>query len=146
MIICPWKDVLRYEASVPGLREAVEKINVLQNLETATYLLENGRFMVQNGTTKPTEGGNCEAHRQYLDVQYMIKGQEIMGWAPTEKLEMVGEFNEEKDVGFYAGPVELLRIPEGYCYIVFPEDAHMPNRHIEVPNGYTKIVVKLKIK
>lgn len=145
MILCPWKDILRYAPVVPGLEEAVEKINALQSLEPATYPLENGRFMVMSGETIPAEGGKCEAHRQYLDVQYLVKGGEMMGWAPLDTLTPAGEFDVEGDGGLYEGPAQLLHIPEGYCYVVFPEDAHMPTRHIDQPNAYTKIVVKLKL-
>jgi len=31
--------------------------------------------------TKPREQGIWEAHRKYIDVQYMIQGSELMGWA-----------------------------------------------------------------
>ena len=145
MIVCPWKDILRYAPIVPGLEEAFEKINALTNLESATYPLENGRFIVMSGTTVPAEGGKCEAHRNYLDIQYIVKGQEVMGWAPLDTLTPDGEFNVDGDVGFYTGSVELVKIPAGYCYVVFPEDGHMPTRYVDEPNEYTKIVVKLKV-
>lgn len=145
MIVCPWKDILRYAPVVPGLEEAVEKINSLKTLEPATYPLENGKFIVMQGTTGPVEDAKCEAHRSYLDVQYLLKGQEVMGWASLDTLTPEGPFNDADDFGLYTGDVELLTIPAGYCYVVFPEDAHMPTRHIEVPNDYTKIVVKLKV-
>ena len=145
MIVCPWKDILRYAPVIPGLEEAFEKVSALETLETATYPLKNGRFMVMSGTTVPAEGGKCEAHRNYLDIQYIVKGQEVMGWAPLNTLTPDGEFNVEGDCGFYTGPAELVKIPAGYCYVVFPEDAHMPTRYVDEPNEYTKIVVKLKV-
>ena len=145
MIICPWKDILRYAPIIPGLEEAFEKINTLESLEPATYPLENGRFIVMSGNTISAEGGTFEAHGQYLDIQYIVKGQEVMGWAPLEGLAVTEAFSEEKDVGFYAGEAEFIRIAEGNCYVVFPEDAHMPTRYLEETNEYTKIVVKLKV-
>ncbi len=145
MIVCPFKDLHRYAAVIPGVEEAIAKINALENYETATYPLENGRFMVSHGTTITAEGGVCEAHRQYLDIQYIVKGQEYVGWAPLDTLTPEGEFSTEKDIGMYAGPVDFMRIGEGYCYVVFPEDAHMPTRYLETPNDYTKIVIKLKV-
>lgn len=146
MIVCPWKDLGRYAAVIPGLEEAVAAVNALTDFTPATYPLSGGnRIMVQQGVTKPVEGAQCEVHREYLDIQYVVKGQEVVGWAPTETLALAGEFNAEKDKGMYAGPVDLLRIGAGYCYVVFPEDAHMPNRHIGAPNEYVKVVVKLKV-
>ena len=145
MIICPWKDIMRYAPIVPGLEEAFEKVDALTSLEPAVYPLENGRFIVMSGNTVSTEGGTCEAHGQYLDIQYIVKGQEVMGWAPLDTLELVGQFDESKDVGFYTGKFDLMRIGEGYCYVAFPEDGHMPTRYTDAPNDYTKIVVKLKV-
>ena len=37
MIICPWKDILKYAPLLPGVEEAFEKVNALQSLEPATY-------------------------------------------------------------------------------------------------------------
>ena len=145
MIICPWKEIMRYAPIVPGLEEAFEKVNALTSLEPAVYPLENGRFIVMSGSTVSTEGGTCEAHGQYLDIQYIVKGQEVMGWAPLDTLTVAEEFSAEKDVGFYSGPCEFIRIAEGNCYVVFPEDGHMPTRYLEKSNEYTKIVVKLKV-
>ena len=40
---------------------------------------------------------------------------------------------------------EYMTINEGVCYVAFPEDAHMPGRHLDVPNDFVKVVVKLKV-
>ena len=146
MIVCPWKDLGRYAAIIPGLEEALNVVANLQSMEPATYPLSNGgRIMVQQGTTRSAEGALSEAHRKMLDIQYIVKGQEVVGWAPLETLTPSGEFNETKDVGLYDGHVDYMVISEGYCYVVFPEDAHMPSVHLTEPNEYRKIVVKLPV-
>ena len=88
----------------------------------------------------------AEAHRKYLDIQYIVKGKEVMGWADLADCQLVGEFNETKDVGKYSGNFEYMTINEGVCYVAFPEDAHMPGRHLDVPNDFVKVVVKLKVE
>lgn len=146
MIVCQWKELSRYVAVIPGLEEAMALVKGLKSLEPAIYPLENGgRVMVQKGTTVPAQGGEPEAHRKFLDIQYVVKGQEVVGWAPVETLTPTVPFSEEKDVGFYTGHCDFMRIGEGYCYVVFPEDAHMPSRHLDEANEYQKIVVKLKV-
>lgn len=145
MIICPWKDLNRYAPVIPGLQEAMEVVANLPSLEPATYPLSNGgKIMVQQGATKPWEGAELEAHRNYLDIQYVVKGQEVMGWA-LETLTLSGEFNTAKDKGMYAGLNDTMVIREGYCYVVYPEDGHAPGKHLDVPGEFTKIVVKLKV-
>lgn len=144
MIICPWKDILRYAPVMKGLEEAVAAVNNLTDYESKTCELSGGnRFFVLSGTT--VEPGLAEAHRKYLDIQYIVKGKEVMGWADLADCKLEGEFSEEKDIGMYSGDFRFITIPEGVCYVVFPEDAHMPTRHLEVPNDYVKVVVKLKV-
>lgn len=146
MIVCPWKDLGRYAPIIPGLEEAMNVVANLPNFEAATYPLSNdGKIMVQVGQTKPWAGSELEVHHNYLDIQYVVKGQEIVGWAPTETLTLSGEFNTAKDKGMYAGVNDTMLIREGYCYVVYPEDAHAPGKHLEQPNDLTKIVVKLKL-
>ena len=144
MIICPWKDILKYAPLLPGVEEAFEKVNALQSLEPATYPLAQGnRFFVTAGTTKAPD--LAEAHRDYLDIQYIVMGKEVMGWAPLADCHGEGEFNTAKDIGLYSGDFRFFTIPEGICYVAFPEDAHMPGRHLDVPNDFVKVVVKLKV-
>ena len=146
MIVCPWKDIGRYESVIPGLADAVKAINALTDFTPATHPLPNGnKFIVQQGTTKPVEGRQLEAHRAFLDIQLILEGGETVGWAPVDTLTPAGEFNTEKDAGMYTGTCDCLFIRPGYCYVVFPEDAHMPGSHVDTPVDYKKIVVKLKV-
>ena len=47
--------------------------------------------------------------------------------------------------GFSSGDCIPVTVPAGYCYVVFPEDAHAPGKHLDAPLNYTKIVVKLAL-
>ena len=144
MIICPWKDIKKYASVLPGIEEAFDAVNALTDFEAKTYPLSNGnRFFVTAGTTKAPDV--AEAHRKYMDVQYIVKGKEVMGWADLSACTPTVDFSEEKDIGMYSGDFEYITINEGICYVAFPEDAHMPGRHLDVPNDFVKIVVKLKV-
>lgn len=144
MIICPWKDIQKYASLLPGIEEAFQTVNALENYEPNTYQLSGGnRFFVVAGTTIAPDV--AEAHRKYLDIQYIVKGKETMGWADLADCTPTTEFSEEKDIGMYSGDFTFTTIREGMCYVVFPEDVHMPGRHLDVPNDYVKVVVKLKV-
>ena len=145
MILCPFKELRRYAAVIPGLEEAIACIESLPNWEVATYPIPNGKVMVQKGTTKPLEDAQLEAHRKFLDIQYCLEGGEVMGWAPTDSLTPEGDFNEEKDYGMYSGSGIPVIVPAGYCYVVFPEDGHMPGVHLDEPHDFVKLVIKLKV-
>ena len=145
MIICPWKDIMRYAPVVKGLEEAVAAVNALTEYEDKkVYPLSDGnRFFISATTTKAP--ALAEAHREFLDIQYVVKGKEVVGWADLADCKIEGEFNETKDVGKYSGEFEYITVPEGICYVVFPEDAHMPGCHLDIPNDFVKVVVKLKV-
>ena len=146
MIVCPWKDIARYAPVIPGLEEAVAAVSALESFEPRTVPLSGAnKILVQQGTTKAAEGQLLEAHREFLDIQYIVKGGEAVGWAPLDTLTLSGEFNTAKDKGMYEGHCDFMDIAEGYCYVVFPEDAHMPASHLETPTDFVKFIVKLKV-
>ena len=146
MIICPWKDLNRYEAVIPGLKEAMEVVSKLESFEPATYPLScGGKVLVQANTTKCAEGGLLEAHKNFLDIQYILEGGETMGWAPIATLTQAKEYNETKDVWHFDGERDFVDIRPGYCYVVYPEDAHQPGVHLDEPKEFKKIVVKLPV-
>ena len=146
MIVCPWKDLHRYADLLPGWEEAVKLIASLEDLTPATYPLSDGnKVLIQQGTTKSAQGALAEAHREYLDIQYILEGQETVGWAPLETLTLEGEFDTAKDKGKYSGEFDFMTIRAGYCYVVFPEDGHMPGVHLDKAAEFKKAVVKLKV-
>ena len=146
MILCPWKDIKKYASLLPGIEEAFEAVIGLTEYKDKTMVPLSGgnRFFVAAQGTNPI--GLAEAHRNYLDIQYIVKGKEVVGWADLDACQLQGEFNEAGDIGMYTGPFEFITINEGICYVAFPEDVHMPGRHLDVPNDFVKIVVKLKVK
>ncbi len=146
MIICPFKDLKRYLPVINGLEEAMEKAMAVTDFSGSSVELSGGnRMNVMELDTIPVQGRPGEAHRKYMDIQYIVDGEEIMGYAPLEQLQLVGEFNEEGDIGRYDGQWQFISIPAGFCYVVFPEDGHLPSGCLETPCHVKKIVLKMKV-
>ena len=146
MIVCPFKDLGRYAPILSGLEEAIKAVEGLTDLTPRTIPLSDGnRIMIVAGTSKNPAGGLSEAHRNYLDLQYIVKGEETVGWAPLETLEVAKEYDPEKDISMHTGHVDFVRVQAGYCYVVFPEDGHMPGVHLDEPHDFVKLVIKLKV-
>jgi YhcH/YjgK/YiaL family protein len=140
------KDLPRYAPVIPGLEEALKALAALENWDPQTVQLSGGnRFFIQEASTRSAQGATFEAHRNYLDVQCILEGEEFVGWAPLETLTTVEAYSPEKDVEFLTGAAEFVRITAGNCYVVFPEDAHMPAVHPEAPKSIKKLVIKLKV-
>lgn len=73
-------------------------------------------------------GARLEAHRQYIDIQFTIDGQEEIGWMPLGRCSRpAGPFDESRDIIFFEdAPTTWVSVPPGRFAIFFPEDAHAP--------------------
>lgn len=109
------------------------------------YELEGEKLfaMIQEYPTKPVELGRWEAHRKYIDVQFVAAGVELIGYAPLSTLEVVEPYDGEKDVMFLKGSGSFLRVDAGMFAIFYPQDAHMPTLAVEGSGPVRKIVVKV---
>jgi len=92
----------------------------------------------------PREQCRFESHRKYLDLQYCIRGGELIEWQRTALLETDGPYDETKDVQFYRlrDSQTGLHMTPGSFVIFYPTDAHLP----KVCDGVNKSVFKLVIK
>lgn len=110
---------------------------------TAVYAL------VQAYETLPVgEVIRCEAHRQYLDIQYIAEGIEVMGYVPIRALLEPTAYNPEKDVWHgmvAAGQAALVRVGAGQAAVFFPTDAHAPKLASGAPAPVKKVVVKVRV-
>ena len=106
---------------------------------------DNVFVIAQRYQSKPLAEGKWEAHRNYIDVQFVAEGVERIGWAPLGRLNLSEPYQEAKDVAFYQGEGDFVTVPAGSFVILFPEDAHMPGIAVGTPAPVTKIVVKVRV-
>lgn len=102
--------------------------------------------LVQDNTTKPRAQGVWEAHRKYIDVQFVAAGSEQMGYANIKTLTVKQPYDEQSDVGFFDGPGSFVTVTAGSFTIFFPSDGHIPGSAIdERPAAVRKVVVKVAV-
>jgi len=116
----------------------------VQALPDGRHELDGERIVAlpQGYTTKAVADGRLEAHRKYIDIQFIVSGEERMGWAPLEGLN--GSFDESKDLGFYDGAFDMVSVSAGMFAVFYPHDAHAPC--LDPKSGFCrvrKIVVKV---
>lgn len=117
------------------------------SLEDNTYLVDgfNFRFFIMSYQTQKAND-KPEAHRDFIDVQYIISGKEQIGIAQLEDMTEEVEANPQKDIWFYHGPTDYVSIREGMFAVFFPNDAHAPNiAHPDGCNAVRKCVFKVHI-
>lgn len=106
------------------------------------------KAIVSEYMTKEVNECGYEAHRDYIDIQYLICGEEIINSLPLEYLKETKPYDKEKDAAFYEAtnikPQELL-LGNGYFAILFPQDGHMPQLCVNKPEKVKKVVIKVKL-
>jgi YhcH/YjgK/YiaL family protein len=121
------------------------KENVLAMLPSRIELDGDKVFaMIQHYDTKPKEQGVWEAHRKYIDVQYVAEGQELMGYANLGHLQ-AGDYNDEKDFLLLKGEGSYVLMKPGTFVILTPQDAHIPQVAVDLPQPVKKVVVKVAV-
>ena len=105
-----------------------------------------GLFTPGHVGLKPPAEKKWEAHRNYLDIQYVAEGREVMGWAPVGRLTPAGPYNPEKDViNFQEAEASPVQVEKGGFALFYPEDGHQPGCQLGAAAKIRKIVVKVKV-
>ncbi len=101
---------------------------------------------VASYTVNPDNPLKYEAHKEYADVQVMVDGEEIFGWANTKECNITEDFKEGCDIAFMDAPKgQFFELRKGYFAVFFPEDAHAPCRKSENSDTAHKLVFKVKL-
>jgi YhcH/YjgK/YiaL family protein len=106
---------------------------------------ENVFATVTEDPTRDFEKTGWESHRQYIDLQCVISGEEKMGVWPVADAKVIKPYDEKKDVANYEAPGNFYVAPAKTFFIFFPINAHRPNI---TPGGNKvekKIVIKIRV-
>jgi YhcH/YjgK/YiaL family protein len=121
----------------------------LDTLSPGKYNIDGSNVyaLVTDGPTKAFEDTKWENHRNFIDVQYVVRGREKMGMAPLSKATVTEPYNDEKDIAFSSVPDNecdyYVAVP-GTFLIFFPQDAHRPAIRAEGSDTVKKVVIKIR--
>ena len=101
--------------------------------------------LVNEYNTKDQSEGKLEAHKKYIDVQFVAKGSELMGYTPLENQQIIEEYNEPNDITFFSGKKSFTQVDEGMFAIFFPTDVHLPGIKVNEKSYVKKVVIKVKV-
>lgn len=87
---------------------------------------EDFYYTVQSYISRPESECKLESHRKYVDVQIMVRGEEIMDLVDVSRLTIKKTYNPDKDVMFWNTPQRMARttLKAGDCIVLYPENAH----------------------
>ena len=124
------------------------KSNNLSKLELKRYDIDGDNVYapVSEYLTKDEATARFEAHRKYIDIQYVVIGREKMSVAPlSSKGAVLEPYDDARDIEFLSvdHSSSYIATPEKF-FIFFPSDIHRPGVMTDSSSMVRKIVVKVK--
>ena len=139
-----FKNRERWEKAFTFLKE-----NDLSMLEVKRHDIDGDNLYasVSEYVTKNEEDAKFEAHRKYIDIQYVINGSEQMSITPlSNKKEELVPYDPAKDVEFMTvNTTSSFEATPDRFFIFFPSDIHRPSVKIDTNKNVRKVVVKVRI-
>lgn len=137
-----------YRNMLPGLDAGFDFLmrGDLAQLEDGRHSIDGDRVfaLIARGPGVGREHAMLEAHRKYLDIQYVISGTDQIGWKPIAACSRPREpYSDESDlIFFYDRPESWCEVPPRAFTIFLPQDAHAP---LGCESDVHKAVVKIKL-
>ncbi len=150
------KDNIKNAEDYKDLPERVE-LGLKFLKDTDLSVMENGKYeilgsdvyaVIQDYSSKPLADGKFEAHKRYIDIQYIVKGEERIGVGDIKNFSPATDYDEERDIVFLnnnENKTELINVNENEFVIFTPKDVHMPSIEVINRNYVKKAVVKVLI-
>jgi biofilm protein TabA len=101
--------------------------------------------LVSTYQTKSPVGALPEGHTKYIDLQYLLSGEEDVLCGFIEDMSGVVESRLSDDLEFYKGDVRPYTIGNGKFLLLFPGDIHAPGVWHQSSAPVRKALVKIKI-
>ena len=112
-----------------------------------SFLSDNEYVNIQSYDTKDRKKCKYECHRKYIDIQFILEGEEIIEVFPVRGINETPVYDEDKDISFFkfmgTGIKNVLN--KGDFLFVFPGQAHMPCVCVEHKAKVKKAVFKIPV-
>lgn len=152
MIFDKMDNISDYFEELPLLKKVEEFVADFNHkkLSDGTYEIDGKRVfaMIQSYRTKQqTQEMMFEAHKKYIDLQYIVNGMEKIRWAKLDKVDLVEErYSFGGDIAFYEGDAMFdFTLTKGTFLLLYPEDAHLPGLSAQKDINVRKIVFKIQV-
>ncbi len=114
------------------------------------YELDNGIYaVIESYQSKNKSDGRLEAHKDFLDIQMVLSGSELIGWQNIEGLTIETDYDTKKDIMFFSNKnthPSFIEMTPSIFMILFPDDGHMPQiRTTDNSEQVKKVVVKIPL-
>ena len=129
---------------------ALEKVKDYLEAHSGT-LLDNGKYIIDEdcyvavSEYETGTGKDFEAHKEYIDVQILLRGEESVLVQDIAKGVPSTEYDEKKDIRFYKAEEANAYVLDGSNFLLLDvNDLHKPCLAIREPLKVKKYVFKIK--
>ena len=145
---------IRTWSSAPGIQGLEHAFEYLARTDLAALPLgrteiegDDVYVLLSEAETRPPDQVQFEAHRRYIDIQMVVRGQESIGVTPVAGLVTTEPYDPARDIEFFAIPPQsqTLALDAGNFAVFTPKDAHRPSLHFNGPHVSRKAVVKVSV-
>ena len=151
MIVARNADAANYKGFSPLLDKALDLLNpeFLSSVSTTTVHLDEDKLYATLNIfdTVPDAETFFEAHRRYLDIHVVVKGEERMEIADPKMLTL-DEGRSKPEGDFYAftercAEHQTIVLKPGTFLVAFPDDAHRCKGQVDGASHVEKVVFKI---
>lgn len=133
-----------------GIRTALEYLQHadLEHLDSGRHDVDGDSVfaLVSDYQTRAPAAAFWEAHRRHIDVQYVHRGVERIGYGNLA-LFVAEPYDAERDLVVARGAsADAVEVSAGGFVILFPHDVHMPGLTAARVEAVRKVVVKVRIQ
>ncbi|WP_143310899.1 YhcH/YjgK/YiaL family protein [Chitinophaga vietnamensis] len=117
-------------------------------LEKGKYEIDGSHIfaIVNEYDTVDASSEQMEAHKKYIDVQYIVQGEEMIGHNFMNGQQPSQAYSDSEDYMLFAEkPSFFTKLQQGHFAIFFPTDLHMPNLQVSAPAPVKKVVIKISV-
>jgi biofilm protein TabA len=151
MIVTDLKHITTQCPMTNDMAKAVDflRLRGIHELPDETVEIDGKRVfaIVQRYETIRIDVPRFEYHQKYIDIQYIVSGEEVIGWTPAEHIMVLEAYDGDKDICFGAATGEWTpaHLQAGQMAVLYPEDGHAPRLAAGSSSRVMKIVVKVAV-
>jgi YhcH/YjgK/YiaL family protein len=150
MILDSIDNCARYSTLGPLFKKAFDHLlqTDFKKLVPGKYEIDGDNLFVIVMDYESKDASDCimESHRKYIDIQYMVKGDEMIGISMLNGQIPTTPYDDVKDAAFYEKKYDsLFKLSQNQFAIFYPQDLHMPSIKSANASFVRKAVYKVRV-
>lgn len=117
------------------------------NMPDGKHAIDGDKIFANVQSYDTKDDAPFEGHRKYIDIQYMINGEEKVSVTDYSNCSTTEEYDEEKDIEFLKSNINAHYqvLEQGDFLVFFSQDAHQPALDNNQKRFVKKVIVKVAI-